>query len=61
MFLSVGSDDPRLNTAGKTDFRIGQMLACWKKQDPPANQVNPIPIQVIRHIAAIVAHLPPAS
>ena len=48
MFLSVGTNDPRLNTAGKTDFRISQMLACWKKQDPPANRVNPIPIQVIR-------------
>ena len=34
------------------------MLACWKKADPPANRVKPIPIQVIRRIAAITAHLP---
>ena len=58
-FLSLGADDPRLNSAGKTDFRIGRMLACWKKQDPPANRVKPIPIQVIRRIAAIAASLPP--
>lgn len=30
-FLSVGANNPRLNSAGKTDFRIGRMLACWKK------------------------------
>lgn len=35
------------------------MLACWKKQDPPANRVKPIPIQVIRRIAVIAANLPP--
>ena len=58
-FLSMGADDPRLNTAGNTDFRIGCMLACWKKQDPPANRVKPIPIQVIRRIAAVAATLPP--
>ena len=37
------------------------MLACWKKEDPPANRVKPIPIQVIRRIAAIAAALPPDS
>ena len=58
-FLSMGSNDPRLNSANKTDFRIKRMLACWKKEDPPANRVKPIPIQVIRRIAAIAANLPP--
>ena len=58
-FLSVGADDPRLNSAGQTDFRIKRMLACWKKEDPPANRVKPIPIQVIRRIVAIAANLPP--
>ena len=57
----MGADDPRLNSAGKTDFRIGRMLACWKKQDPPANRVKPIPIQVIRRIAAVAAALPPTA
>ena len=58
-FLSVGSDDPWLNTARKTYFRITRMLSCWKKADPPANRVKPIPVQVIRRIAAIATSLPP--
>ena len=35
------------------------MLAAWKKEDPPANRVKPIPISVIRRIAFIAQHLPP--
>ena len=58
-FLSLGTDDPRLNSAMKTDFRISRMLAAWKKEDPPANRVKPIPISVIRRIAFIAQHLPP--
>ena len=37
------------------------MLAAWKKEDPPANRVKPIPIEVIRRIAYIAAHLPPEA
>ena len=37
------------------------MLAAWKKQDPPAAQVKPIPIVVICRIAYIAQHLPPDS
>ena len=57
-FLAMGAGDPRLNTALKTDFRIARMLAAWKKADPPANRVKPIPISVIRRIACIAQHLP---
>lgn len=57
----MGSDDPRLNTVGKIDFRIQRMIAAWKKEDPPPNRVKPIPIQVIRRIAFIAARLPPAA
>jgi len=60
-FLSVGASDPRLNTASKTDFRIQRMLAAWKKQDPPATRVKPVPISVIRRIAYVAQHLPPNS
>ena len=35
------------------------MLSCWKKADPPANRVKPIPVQVIRRIAVIATSLPP--
>jgi len=34
------------------------MIAAWKKEDPPANRVKPIPIQVIRRIAFIAQSLP---
>ena len=57
----MGSDDPRLNSALKTDFCIARMLAAWKKEDPPANRVKPIPISVIRRVAHIAERLPPNS
>ena len=60
-FLGMGANDPRLNAALKTDFRISRMLAAWKKQDPPANRVKPVPVAVIRHIAAVAARLPPGN
>ena len=44
-FLSMRANDPRLNSALKTDFRIARMLAAWKKEDKPANRVKPIPIR----------------
>lgn len=34
------------------------MMAAWKKQDPPATRVKPIPIKVIRRIAYVAQHLP---
>ena len=55
----MGADDPRLNTAGKIDFRIARMIAAWKKDDPPPNRVKPIPLQVIRRIAYVAQQLPP--
>ena len=55
----MGAADPRLNSALKTDFRISRMLAAWKREDPPANRVKPIPIAVIRRIAHVAQRLPP--
>ena len=55
-FLHVGTEDPRLNSAGKIDFRIQRMIAAWKKQDPPPHRVKPVPIQVIRRIAFLAQH-----
>jgi hypothetical protein len=54
----MGTKDPRLNAAHKTDFRIARTWAAWKKEDPPVNRVKPIPISVIRRIAFIAQHLP---
>ena len=60
-FLALGTQDPRLNSANKTDFSIVRMLVAWKKKDPPAAWVKPIPIAVIHCIAYIAQHLPPDS
>ena len=54
----MGNNDPRLNSALKTDFCIGNMLVAWKIEDLPANNVNTIPILFIRHITYITQHLP---
>ena len=54
----MGADDPRLNSALKTDFRLARMYAAWKKEDPPANRVKPVPIAVIKRIAFIAERLP---
>lgn len=56
-FLSMGADDPRLNSANKIDFRLQRMVAAWKKEDPPSNRVKPIPIKVLRRIAFIISTL----
>jgi hypothetical protein len=57
----MGANDPRLNSALKTDFRIARMLAAWKREDPPANRVKPIPIAVIRRAAYLAQHLPASA
>ena len=57
----MGADDPRLNTATKIDFRVQRMLAAWKKMDPPATRVKPVPISVVRRIAYVAQHLPTKS
>ena len=52
-FLQMGDDDPRLNTAQKTDFRLLRSYAAWKKEDPPAWRVKPVPISVLRHVCCV--------
>ena len=60
-FLTVGKEDPRLNSAKSIDFRINRMIAAWKKQDPPPNRVKPIPIAVILRLCEIAVALPDDS
>jgi hypothetical protein len=54
-YLSLGTQDPRLNTGGTLDFRLQRMFACYTKQDPPPNRVKPVPVQVLRRIFSIAA------
>ncbi|KAL3822916.1 hypothetical protein ACHAXA_010699 [Cyclostephanos tholiformis] len=51
-FLNMGAKDPCLNSASKIDFRIQRILRAWTNSDPAPLRVKPIPITVIRHIAA---------
>jgi hypothetical protein len=51
MFKLLGHQDPHVNVMGKVDYYIMRMLKLFKKDDPPPNRVNPVPIQVLRHIA----------
>ena len=53
VFLQVGADDPRLNSAHKIDFRLQRTLKAWKSTDPAPDRVKPIPITVIRRIATL--------
>ena len=54
-YLSLGTQDPRLNTSGNLDFRIQRMYACYTKEDPPPNRVKPVPVPVLRRIFAVAA------
>jgi hypothetical protein len=51
----LGYRDPRLNELGKQDFRITRMLASFTKADPPPHRVKPVPIAVLRNVAATAA------
>jgi hypothetical protein len=46
---SVGAKDPRLDAAGKTEFRLRRQLCSYAKADSPPSRVKPIPIQVVHH------------
>jgi hypothetical protein len=54
-FAALGTLDPRLDQHGNIDFRIQQQLRGYSRADPPPNRVKPIPIQIIRHVAALAS------
>ena len=47
----MGSDDPRLDQHGNTDYRLAQQLRGYTKLDPPPRRVKPVPIQLVLKIA----------
>ena len=46
----LGSNDPRHNSFGDTDFRLLRQLRSYKREDPPASRVKPIPIPILDHV-----------
>jgi hypothetical protein len=54
-FAALGTPDPRLDQQGNIDFRIQRQLRGYSRADPPPNRVKPIPVQILRHVAALAA------
>jgi len=50
----MGADDPRLDNFGQIDFRLRRQLAGYARTDPPPARVKPIPVQILRHVMAVV-------
>ena len=50
---ALGLADPRYGEDGKINIRLRFELCCYTKQDPPPNQVKPVPIIVLRKLAAV--------
>ena len=49
----MGAPDPRTDIDGKIDFRIRRMLNSYAKDDPAPTRVKPVPVAVLRRIAAV--------
>ena len=49
----MGRPDPRLNHAGKIDFRLQRQLAAYARADPPPSRVKPIPLPILQHAATL--------
>jgi hypothetical protein len=54
-FAALGAPDPRLDQHGSIDFRIQRQLRGYSRADPPPNRVKPIPVQILRHVAALAS------
>jgi hypothetical protein len=54
-FAALGTPGPRLDQQGNIDFRIQRQLRGYSRADPPPNRVKPIPVQILRHVAALAA------
>lgn len=55
-FQRMGAPDPRKTYKNAIDFRLQQMIAAWKKQDPLPNRVKPVPISVLSTASPLLPH-----
>jgi hypothetical protein len=51
----TGDPDACLDQHGNIDFRIQRQLRGYSRADPPPNHGKPIPIQILRHVAALAS------
>ena len=49
----MGAKDPRLDHAGKQDFRLTRMFSAWKKADDPPKRVEPVPMPLLLRAAEL--------
>ena len=57
----MGTSDPRLNPQGKLDLRLQQLFRACQKQEPPAQQVKPIPLLVVTKLLTYFNEEPDAN
>lgn len=57
----MGTPDPRLDSHGNIDLRLKHQLRHYSKTDPPPKRVQPIPIEVLRHLVQLVTSDPSAT
>ena len=48
--VAVGTRDRSLDTLESVDFRLGQQLAAYKREDPIPSIITPIPIYILHCI-----------
>jgi len=60
-YTSLGTDDPRLNNHGKTDFRLLRQLRSYKKVDKPPIRVKPVPILLVTYLLNVAYNIHPTT
>jgi hypothetical protein len=50
----MGTPDPRLDRRGSLDLRLKHQLRHYSKTDPPPKRIQPIPIEVLRHLVTLI-------
>jgi hypothetical protein len=46
----MGAPDPRLNSHGQLDFRLGAMYRAWAGSDDPPARVKPLPLPLVARV-----------
>ena len=57
----MGTSDPRLNLQGKLDTGLQQLFQAYQKQEPPVQQVKPIPLSVVTKLLTYFDEEPDAD
>jgi hypothetical protein len=57
----MGTPDPHLDSHGSIDIQLHHQLRHYRKADPAPRRVQPIPLQIIKHLVQMVQLDPIAS